>query len=161
MKDVKKTRMMLTMVMVLMIMAPYANAQHRNHGEKQRGGDGFEARPGYQQRGLDMLDLSEDQKTKIEDIRLQFEKNQIQSSNQIREKQAQLRTLLTQDNVDKTKVFGLIDDIGNLRTEGWKARTEAHIKIRSLLTDKQKVQFDQHPGGSFGPRGHGYERGLK
>ena len=160
MKDVKKNGRVLAIAMALMTMTLSVNAQYRNQGGRQRADNGWQERPGYQHR-LDMLDLSEEQMGKIEDINIQHQKGQIQVRNQIREKEAQLRTQMTQDNIDQARVFILIDEIGKLRTESMKSRTEAHIKIRALLTDKQKILFDQRTGRSPGRAGQGFEHGFK
>ena len=160
MKDIKKNGRVLVIAMALMTMTLSVNAQYRNHGGRQRADNDWQEGPGYQHR-MDMLDLSDEQKGKMEAIYIQHQKSQIQVRNQIREKEAQLRTQMTQDNIDQARIFILIDEIGKLRTESMKSRTEAHIKIRALLSDKQKILFDQRMGRSPGKAGHGFEHGLK
>ena len=91
--------------------------------------------------------LSDDQKQKIDQLNLTFDKNTLQFHNDIREKQAHLHTLLTQDNADTNQVNKLIDDIGTLRTRIMKERVATDMKIRGLLTDDQKVAFDTRGRG--------------
>ena len=90
--------------------------------------------------------LTDDQKQKIDQFDLTFAKNTLQTRNNIREKEAHLRTLVTQDNANVDEINKLIDDIGNLKTTIRKERVATDLKIRGLLTDDQKVIFDTHHG---------------
>ena len=95
----------------------------------------------------DQLELTDEQKEKIDEINLASSKEFTQRQNKINELEAQLTTTLTGDNVDKSKADKLIDEIGKLRAENRKERIADHLKIRELLTDKQKLIFDQHRSG--------------
>lgn len=83
---------------------------------------------------------------------LESGKNEIQRQNQLREKEAQLTTLLTQEKIDKNKVNTLIDALGKLSTESRKDRVSVHLEIRELLSEKQKIIFDQHQSRRAGRR---------
>jgi Spy/CpxP family protein refolding chaperone len=93
--------------------------------------------------------LTDEQKAKIEEIKLASGKESLQRQNKMSELEAQLTTALSQDKVDKNKVNNLIDEIGKLRTDSRKARVADHLKIRELLTEKQKIIFDQHRSGRY------------
>ncbi len=99
--------------------------------------------------------LSDDQKSKIEQLNLTFDKNTLQIRNHIREKEAQLRTLITQDNANQDQINKLIDDIGAMRTDIRKQRVSTDLKIRGLLTDDQKVIFDMRGMNRYGGMGRG------
>lgn len=91
--------------------------------------------------------LTEDQKQKIDQLDLAFDKTTLPYHNDIREKEAHLQTLLTQDNADMNQINKTIDDIGTLRTKIRKERVATDLKIRGLLTDDQKVVFDMRGRG--------------
>ena len=55
-----------------------------------------------------------------------------------------MTTLLSEDAINKSKVNSTIDEIGELKTQDRKAMVEDHLKVRELLTEKQKIIFDQH-----------------
>ncbi len=104
----------------------------------------------------DQLDLSDEQKEKIDEIKLAASKESLQRQNKIAELEAQLTTALTEDKVDQNKTNKLVEEIGDLNTAARKQRIDTHLKIRNLLTDNQKVIFDQRISRrSFGRSFHG------
>ncbi len=135
-------------------------------GQQMNGmGMGHSRNPGNNQMGqmrmhrMAMIpNLTDDQKQKIEQFNLTFDKNTLQTRNQIREKEAHLRTLMTQDNPDQGQIDKLIEDIGSLRTSIRKERVSTDLKIRGLLTDDQKVIFDSHHGMGMMRHGGGWGR---
>ncbi len=88
-------------------------------------------------------DLTDAQKTQIEKLNLNFQKQTLQTKNQIGEKEAQLHTAITQDKADMKKINALVDDISQLRASIQKERIKTNLEIRDLLTDEQKVLFNQ------------------
>ena len=94
--------------------------------------------------------LTEDQQQKINKLNIDFEKNTLQSHNQIREKEAQLKTLLTQDKINLDQADKFIDEIGTLKSAIRKEKVRTDMKIRELLTDDQKVIFDLNRSHGFG-----------
>lgn len=99
-----------------------------------------------------ILDLSDEQEQQIEKLHLNFQKETLPARNKIREKNAQLNTLIT-EGANESKIDQLIDEIGNLRTEMQKSRINTHLKVRDLLTDEQKIKFDNHFTNRFGQGG--------
>lgn len=155
----KKRKLRINVVVffiAFMLIGEISNAQRgRHYGGRKDYGRGYGKHSMHH--GLsDQLDLSDEQKEKIEEIKLALSKESIQRQNKLREMEAQLTTSLTQDNVDKSKLNNLIDEIGKLKTESRKDRVEVQLKIRDLLTEKQKIIFDQHKSKRSGKRGHKY-----
>jgi Spy/CpxP family protein refolding chaperone len=110
------------------------------------------------------LNLSDEQKNDVEKLQLDFQKATLSMRNKIREKNAQLNTMVT-EGADKKEIDKVIDEIGDLRTGIHKSMIDTHLKIRDLLNDEQKVKFDNHfltrPGmqghmGGFGWQGRGW-----
>lgn len=130
---------MLVMLMAMTLTAVYAQEQpeKRSHRGKHRA----ESRA---QQMAQHLDLTDEQQQQIKEIRKAKARDQIQRQNQIRELRAEMRTAMTQDQIDKSKINDLIDQIGVLEIAGKKERAATMIEIRELLTDDQRLLFDQY-----------------
>jgi Spy/CpxP family protein refolding chaperone len=119
------------------------------HGEKG---------PGH---GPMIPDLTDEQKEQIKNLRVELMQDLTSLKNKLGEKQARLRTLQTANKANMSEINKEIESIGDLRTEIMKLKAANHQKIRSLLTDEQRVFFDaQHPphdgpGNPHGQPGHG------
>lgn len=98
------------------------------------------------------LDLSDEQKEEINDLRIGHMKEVQAIRNELGEKRARLRTLTTGDNQDLNSINALIDEMGELRTEMQKMNVKHRLDVREVLTDEQKVIFDSHSPG-FGKKG--------
>lgn len=152
MKQKFKNRALLTVLAVLMGTFTYAQ-DNRQHGD--RGGSRHHSEFGM--KGLvQQLSLTDDQKEQIKEIRNAKTREQIQRQNQVRELRAQLITAMSQDQVDQNQVNGLIDRIGALRISGEKDRAATLIAIREVLTDEQRLIFDQRK--SQRKMGHRFHR---
>lgn len=89
-------------------------------------------------------DLSDEQKNAIQALHIEFLKETLPLKNQIRERQARLKTLETSANVDVKLINNEINEIGSLRTEIRKKKSLKHQEIRKLLDDDQRILFDTH-----------------
>lgn len=89
---------------------------------------------------LELTDAQKDQ-FEIKMIALHQEVQPLQ--NQLREKRAGLKTLVTASTIDNKKVNKTIEEIGALETSLLKSKINHQIAIRSLLNDKQKMIFDK------------------
>ena len=101
------------------------------------------------QRMMIRLNLTEEQKTKIEEIHLNGQKAMIPLRHKIREKNAQLRRLKMSEEYDETAVNVLIEEIGELRTAMMVMRTAHMQQVRELLTPEQRIKFDAHQQNSM------------
>jgi Spy/CpxP family protein refolding chaperone len=111
------------------------------HGEKMQG-------------HMMIPDLTDSQKDKMQTLHFEHMKAVQPLQNEMMEKQARLHTLQTADKVNMAEINKVIEDIGQIRTEIMKLRAAQHQKIRSLLTDEQRVFFDAHKPQHKGPREH-------
>jgi Spy/CpxP family protein refolding chaperone len=108
------------------------------------------------------LELTDEQQAKFEQSMIENHKVMKPLQNQLDEKRAALKTLTSAEKVDKVKIDKTIHEIGELHTAILKAKVNHQIAIRAMLTDKQKMIFDQaHEGGGNmnDHRGHGPKRG--
>lgn len=90
------------------------------------------------------LDLTDTQKEQIKAMRVDFMKELTPMRNNMGIKMAELKAASAGDNVDTKAVNKLMDDIGTMRTAMAKKQFANKQKVRSLLSDEQKVMFDAH-----------------
>lgn len=88
------------------------------------------------------LNLTDEQKEKIEAIRLKTQKEMLGIRNQLGEKQARLRTLTTGDTYNEREVNKVIEEIGALNTRKMKLHVSHRQEIRNLLDEQQRLKFD-------------------
>jgi Spy/CpxP family protein refolding chaperone len=87
-------------------------------------------------------DLTPQQYAEIKELILNKNKILIQTENELNEKKALLKTLETSDNPNMKSIDKLIEEIGSLIVTQMRANAECTQKIRSLLTEEQRVEFD-------------------
>ena len=150
-----KTQMkikLLVAVMLLPLMSLYAqpNGQNRQHAQQSR------------ERTV-IPDLTDEQKDQMQEIRLSTQKSLLPIKNELGENRAKLRTLTTADNPDMKAIDKLIDENGQLMASMMKIQASNHQKVRSLLTEDQRIVFDSKKRGfdrsgrrgSYGATGRG------
>jgi len=93
--------------------------------------------------------LSEEQKTKIDGIRLSEQKQLLQFRNQLGEKRAKLKSLEAVEKADMKGINKVIDEIAELQGDIMKVRAEGKQKIRALLNEEQRIEFDTKGGRSL------------
>jgi len=108
---------------------------------------------------MGLPDLTEEQKTKIEELHLAHAKAVKPLHNEVAEKMAKLNTLTSADNVDMKAVNSLIEEIGKIKTNLMKEMESHRQSVRKLLDEKQRLMFDKRHGGN-GCSGHGCGMGM-
>jgi Spy/CpxP family protein refolding chaperone len=86
--------------------------------------------------------LTQEQKEKIESIRLSHAREALNYNNTISEKNAALRTITQQENPDLQQANQLLEEIYALRLELAKSRLQSQLEIRDELNEEQKLIFD-------------------
>ncbi|PKP06761.1 MAG: hypothetical protein CVU10_04170 [Bacteroidetes bacterium HGW-Bacteroidetes-5] len=87
--------------------------------------------------------FTQEQRESIKALRFELEKEMVQVQNQLGEKKAQLKTLQQVDKPDMKAINSKIDEITSLQNKMMKAKAANTAKIRSLLTDEQRLMFDK------------------
>jgi Spy/CpxP family protein refolding chaperone len=87
-------------------------------------------------------DLTPDQMTKIDDLKLQHMKEVTPLKDQLKEKQARINTLLDAEKSDMGAVNAAIDEFTNITNQLIKKKAEFRLAVRNILTDKQKIIYD-------------------
>ena len=109
------------------------------------------------------LDLTDTQKEQIKAMRVEFMKEMTPMKNNMDIKMAELKAASTGDNVDTKAVNKLMDDIGAMRTAMAKKQFANKQKVRTVLSDEQKVIFDARcqQGMGGGRQGQGFVQGRR
>lgn len=97
-------------------------------------------------------DLTADQETKIEALRVNHLKEMTSYRNQMNELRAKKQTLMSSDNTNMNEINSVIDQMTGVHGKMMKASAKHRQDVRNLLTDEQKVYFDSRP---MRGRGHG------
>lgn len=88
--------------------------------------------------------LTAEQKTKIEGLRVKHQKEVIPLKNELEEKRAHLKTLESMEKVDRDAINKTIDEITALQGKIMKMKVNHRLDVAALLTDEQKVFFNSH-----------------
>ena len=102
------------------------------------------------------LNLSNDQRTKIEALVNENQKSILPLRDKMFEKSTELRRLWSQTNPDKDKIYAAQREIRALRDEIQDKRMSLRLEIRKVLTAEQNEKLANsywNRGPGFGPRG--------
>jgi Spy/CpxP family protein refolding chaperone len=144
-------RLMGISVILLLIFA-YQNVFSQG---RFRGGDNdFDGHP-RRDMMYKYLNLTEDQQSKVTDLRLAFQKEIMPIRTQMHDLQTKIKMSVTEENFDDLKLDNLLKEKEKLATEMQKRRINHFRDIRSVLTVDQKKEFDLHflSGKGFGKGG--------
>ena len=108
----------------------------------EKNGPGHYGMHGKRNGMMGIKDLTDEQKQKIEKIKLTNQKENLQLRNKLSEKKAQLTTLECADNADMGAINKIIDEMAAIKAEMHKKRAVQKQEIRKILTDEQRLQFD-------------------
>lgn len=96
----------------------------------------------YKVPGIPVADISAEQNEQLKALQTEKQKKLNQLHNQLDEKKAQQRTLEAADKPDMKAINKLIDEQTTLLGSKMKTEAEYKQKIRSTLTEEQRVEFD-------------------
>jgi Spy/CpxP family protein refolding chaperone len=88
------------------------------------------------------LNLTEDQKTKMTDLRLANQKQMLPLQTELQGKMAELLLLKTEAHPDINKIDRLIEQSEKIRTKIQKAKARHQLEIRKILTPEQQKLWD-------------------
>ena len=92
------------------------------------------------------LDLADDQKAEIKEVRLAKLKKIQPLKDEAKINKAKINALVNKDNPDMKKIVSLVEANGKIMTQMQVIKIDGKIKVRALLTDEQKVIFDARNG---------------
>ncbi len=108
---------------------------------------------------FDRLDLTAEQRTKINKIRDDMRKQHWALMGKIMEEQAKLRDLYDEDLLEAKKITAVSDAIHAYRKQMIESRIDAFNRMRDVLTKEQREQLTKLRHGGGGMMGPGYRRG--
>lgn len=161
----KTSKLKLTATLLVLFLVGFVSYSMKAYAQPGLGG-GFraEAKANCQEfdkadkRGIEnrIPDLTDEQKEKIDKLRTEHLKKMLPLKNELGEKEAQMRTLTTAENVSMSKINSKIEEIGTLKIKMAKEREAHKQEIRKLLNEKQRLIFDTFP--PKGKKGFGKHR---
>lgn len=89
------------------------------------------------------LELTQEQKEKIRDTRLDFQKQNIKLKADLKIARLELRSLMADEEADKAKIYQKIEEISALRTELAKNRVDQKMAVRDILTKEQRDKLKE------------------
>jgi Spy/CpxP family protein refolding chaperone len=108
-----------------------------------------------------MLNLSDEQRAKINKIQDELHKKNWDTQGKIMEENTKLRDLYDVDTPDPKKIGAVYERIYALKRQTIEASVEAHNKMRAVLTKEQQDQLKQMRRGGPGMGGPGMMRGPR
>ncbi len=152
----KLTLTLITVAIGMILSVPvfaFGPGSGRGPGEGMGPGNG----PGYHRDAAwAKLNLSAEQKTKIEALQLDHQKEIRPVREKMFDKSVELRRMWLQVNPDKDKILALQKEVRALRDQLEDKATAQKLEIRKLLTPEQQEKLANSGWGrgmGFGPRG--------
>jgi len=145
----------VAMVAIALSISTSVMAQQQG-GRPERPSMGKEEHPrtdckrecGRNEMEFEHLKLTDEQKTKLKDLKIAHQKETLKLRNKMGELHAHLRTLSTAEVADMKAINATIDEITQTQNQMMKSREGFKQQIRGMLTDEQRLQFDMqkhHP----------------
>jgi Spy/CpxP family protein refolding chaperone len=106
------------------------------------------------------LDLTSEQRTKINKIQDDLRKQHWAVMGKMMDEQAKLRDLYDEEKLDAKKIIAVSDSIYALRKQMIESRVDAFNRMRDVLTDKQREQLPRLRRGGWGMMGPGCRQGM-
>ncbi len=145
-----KRNLLISALLMVMLLISSQSFGQRNRTMRQD-------RPANPQEGvcLNLDDLSEEQESKITELRTAQLGQRLEHRNQMDELRARKRTLQTQPDADLSAINQVIDQMSDLRSDMMKQAAAHRQQVRELLTDEQRVIFDSRTMRAGAGRGMG------
>jgi Spy/CpxP family protein refolding chaperone len=108
---------------------------------------------GFRAHRHNLLNLTAEQKTKLQTLRDNFRKETVFLRNDIKVKRLELRTLWTVPKPEKDKIVAKQKEINDLKAQLQMKAIDFRLEARSILTPEQAAQVGMW-GPEMGHRGH-------
>ena len=108
----------------------------------QEGRRGRRGRQGLVKRMTKKLELTDEQVKKVKSALTDARKKRIGLRADARVAGIELREMVSQEAVDKAKIGAKVDEIAKLRGDLLRARTDAALAVREILTPEQMAKAD-------------------
>jgi Spy/CpxP family protein refolding chaperone len=106
------------------------------------------------------LDLTEEQESKITEMKIQLKKDIIPMRDQIKQLQTEIKLQMTSEKFDEARVEKMLQEIGKIQQKMKLMKLKNQRAVRDLLSADQQKKFDMHILSEKGPaRHHRMEKG--
>lgn len=134
----KSTFLIVTM-MSLLVVSFVADTSAQNRKFK-RGDHGL--------RMIEKLNLTDDQQTKVDDLRIKHQKEMIDLRSDLEKAGLDLKELKNKKDFNRSDLLSQIEKMNNIKNKIALARANHHMDVYELLDDKQKEEWkDFNPEG--------------
>ena len=107
-----------------------------------------------------MLELTDDQEAKMQELKLDFEREVLPLKSKLQSLKADPKLEMTAEKFDEGKANKLVEEMQKVRTDMQKKHIRHEQKVRAILTPEQRQKFDLHVMSDKGPRGGHGECGM-
>ncbi len=152
MKHFKLTLLLLTAFLSVALVSTLSAQSHRGMAGMPRGHHEMMAKG---------LDLTDEQQSKMADLRLALQKELLPFQTELQSKMADLRLLKTENSPNLNRIDQVIEQAEKIRTDIQKARARHQVEVRKMLTAEQQKLWDsrtlREPGHRMGKKSMGDE----
>ena len=150
----------LIIALAVTLITAYGFMPGNNQGKKgSRAGNNQSFRQGA--RGamgiLQIKDLTDEQKSKINDIVYNHRLKSLDTKNELEKNQIKMDQLMQADSPDENAILSLVEKNGELKTVLNKSRIEMMFELRGLLTPEQLEEFNNMPAPQMQGQGRGMD----
>ena len=155
----KKTVVALGLVAILLLGMTYVYAQNPDFGRREKGISGQDCGFGKE------LSLTPEQKTKFQELRRAFRKENAKLIGEIVTKRLELQSLWNDPKADSKAIMSKERELKNLQNQMSEKMVQNRLEARSLLTPEQITEMGpmdgmgDHMGRAF-KMGHGRRMGC-
>ena len=97
----------------------------------------------FKKAAMKLPNLTEEQKEKIKGIKMQLKKELFENKKKLIEVEADLQVARLEKNASMSKIYSLVEKIGEVKIDNSKLKEKSKQDIRKLLTDEQRLVFDE------------------
>ncbi|MEA2041889.1 MAG: periplasmic heavy metal sensor [Bacteroidota bacterium] len=139
-------------IVVILLLASFSFAEAQRQGMK-----GNNTGPMHE-----MLNLTDEQDSKITELRTNHMSEMLPLKNDIKLKEAELTILTSADKADMAAINSKLDEISEIKLTLAKNREAHRQDVRSILNTEQRIKFDLHASKrSHHKNKKGYHNGRK
>ncbi len=114
--------------------------------------------PRFQAKMFEKLNLTDEQKDKIEQLGIEHQKVMIDLRADMQKKHLAMKELMRKGNYSRDDFMNMVNEMNAARDKIAAARANHRMDVYELLNDQQKKIFNDHPMMMGGHRGEG--RGM-
>ena len=135
--------LLLVAIMAITLTLPAVAAEHGGHGMHQMHGSGHGQGHG-RHHGDDgwKSTLTAEQSAQIDKLKLEYKKQAYPIKAKIKHAKVELALLISSDSPNQKDIDKKIEEIAKLKAEKMRVKSTHKIKVRKVLNDEQRVQFD-------------------